>query len=247
MNIDTLFKSVVPLSKGRHQDTYFETGQGYDFARSLHCVPALFSEFPNLVREYPIVFWENEEDVGVVALLALREDENLFVSADGSWSADYMPAILRQYPFTAMLRPSDDQKSGVLCIAEDHPGFNKAEKGYALYDSEGELSEFTTRAQSMVSQATSDGLHSEEICKRLKELDVLSPLQAMIETEIGEKFKLAGVQAVNRNKLNDLPAKTLKDLQKNGTLEMLHLHQLSLGNLRSLATRAAGHTKPQSH
>lgn len=247
MNINALFKNTVPLSKEKHKDTYLETGLGYDFARELSFVPALVSEFPDLISDYPIAFIEHGEKVGVVALLGLKENENLFVSTDGSWGANYTPAMLRQYPFVAMVGGPENKKPGLLCIAEDHPGVNTSQKGIALFNEDGELSEFASRVQGMVSKITSDGLKSEQMCKRLKELDLLTPIHAVMKSEGGEERRISGIQVVNRKALNDLPAETLKEMQQSGMLELTHLHLLSLKNLRSLATRISGQSNTQTH
>ena len=201
MSMQKLFKKVAPLSKERHSDTFLETGTGYDFAREMSFVPAVVIEFSDLVSDYTFAFIEKGsdpnnyfvEEVGVVALLGLKEKENLYIKADGSWAADYVPAMLRQYPFAAMIGKEGGEERRILCIAEDCPGINTSGKGVPLFGEDGEISEFAVRAQKLVSGAASGGLQSEAFCKRLKELELLSPIKAVLKNETGEERRISGI------------------------------------------------------
>jgi hypothetical protein len=235
-----LFQRAAPLSKEQHRDAFLETGTGYDFARSISFVPALLSEFPDLVSNYTLAFLQKGEKVGVVALLGLKENENLFVEADGSWAVDYVPAMLRQYPFAAMV----GEERQMLGIAEDCPGLNTSGKGKALFGADGEISEFVVRVQKLVSGLASAGVQSEAFCARMKELELLSPIKAVLKNDIGEERRISGIHVVNREALNNLPAETLKDLQLHGMLEGIYLHLLSLRNLRNLSARVSSHNAP---
>jgi hypothetical protein len=235
MSMQALFQKAAPLSKEQHGDAFLETGKGYDFAKNLSFVPAFVTEFPDLVSDYTLAFLQKGEKVGTVALLGLKEKENLYIKADGSWAAAYVPAMLRQYPFAAMV--GDDRR--ILCIAEDCPGLNKSGKGTALFGEDGEISNFVARAQKLVSGFADGGLKSEAFCLRLKELGLLSPMKAVLKSDKGEERRISGIYVVKREALDRLSAYTLKELQSNGMLELIYLHLLSLRNLRGLAARVS--------
>ncbi len=236
MNPVSFFDGTVPLSKDVHRELHLETGLGYGFAKKLTSVPVLTAELPELIKYYPVAFLEKNETVCLAALVGLQEEKNLFVSGDGTWSADYTPLILRLYPFLARLATVDDEKTGFLHIAENHPGLNKEAKGVALFNESGELSEFTSKIQSMASQFARNSLASQVICDRIKELELLSTMRAEIKNEAGEGCRVSGFQIVSREKLNGLEPEALKNLQKSGALEAIYLHLLSLRNLRALAS-----------
>jgi len=233
MSMQILFQKAVPFSKEQHGDAFLETGKGFDFAKDLSFVPALVTEFPDLVSDYTFAFLQKGEKIGTVALLGLKEKENLYIKADGSWAAAYVPAMLRQYPFAAMV--GDDRR--ILCIAEDCPGLNKLGKGTALFGDDGEVSDFVARVQKLVSGFADGGLKSEAFCARLKELGLLSPMKAVLKNETGEERRISGIFVVKKEALDKLSADTLKELQSNGMLELIYLHLLSLRNLRGLAAR----------
>jgi hypothetical protein len=64
-------------------------------------------EFAIAARDLLIVFAGNDaKDAGPVALLGLRQNENLYVDAEGQWAANtYVPAFVRRYPFVLAEKP----------------------------------------------------------------------------------------------------------------------------------------------
>ncbi len=241
MKPSELFEDAVPLAKDKHRDAYLETGLGYEFARNLSFVPVSISEIPELLNNYAVAFLEIGDSVSLIALLGSKENENVFVSSDGSWAADYTPLILRLYPFVAKVRDPSDPDTKLLNVVEGHSGFNMERKGVALFNENGDLSEFTSQIKEMVSRATNDSLKCKAVCKKLKELNLLSPFSAVIKNESGEEKKLSGFSVVNRKTLNNLTGETLIELQRSGVLEVIYLHLSTLRNLRSLASRSFGH------
>ena len=235
MSMQELFQKAAPLSKEQHSGSFLETGTGFDFARSMSHVPVLVTEFPDLVSDYIVAFLQSGDKVGVVALLGLKEGENLYLKPDGSWAVKYVPALLRQYPFAAMV---GEERRG-LCIAEDCPGLNTSGKGTALFGEDGEVSEFVVKVQKLVSSVASAGVRSEAFCARMKELDLLKPIKAVLKDEAGKERRISGLQVINKEALSGLPAKTIKELQANGMLEAIYAHLLSLRNLRDLAARVS--------
>jgi hypothetical protein len=61
-------------------------------------------EFGDVCREFPIVFVkagkeaDGRDAIAPIAVLGLTQNQNLYVSGE-RWRAQYMPAILRFYPF----------------------------------------------------------------------------------------------------------------------------------------------------
>ncbi|EHH09192.1 SapC family protein [Mesorhizobium amorphae] len=86
------------LNPVRHGSLGLTARADFDFARSAHAIPVVASEMPAAMRSYPIVF------IGAgkapVIITGLRQNENLFVDADGRWTEPhYVPAYVRRYPF----------------------------------------------------------------------------------------------------------------------------------------------------
>ncbi|WP_137700735.1 SapC family protein [Marimonas lutisalis] len=235
MTVSALLKQAVPLTQERHGKTFIDPVKGYGFAREMTFVPVLSREFGDLASDYVVAFIKTGEDVRSVALLGLAEGENLYLAEDDSWKAAYVPAMLRQYPFVAMMDKGSE--NGVLAIAEDYAGLNKDGQGEPLFDWEGRPGDLVSRAQKFVADVAQGALRTEAICARLADLDLLSPIRVELKNAKGEARRIGGVMVVDRKKLNALDAETLHDLQQSGMLEAIYEHLHSMRNLRSLAER----------
>ena len=94
-----IYETAVPVSSGRHGKASVEAGKGYAFTRKINSVPLMAVEFPQAAPEYAIVFAKNGDSVVPVVILGARRGENLYIQEDDSWTAKYLPAFIRRYPF----------------------------------------------------------------------------------------------------------------------------------------------------
>ena len=78
---------------------------------------------------------------------------------------------------------------------------------------------------------------SQRFCKKLKELNLLEPLQAEVATPSGEKVLLGDFQGVTRAHLHTLSGEALADLAKTDELELIYLHLASLRNFTAIKDR----------
>jgi len=239
MNQQPLFyKKIVPLNKDRHKDLYLEPMGNYAFAKESNSL-YIAVEFVKVVAEYPIVFGGDEEGkIFPVVLLGLKPNQNLFVDDKGQWNAGYIPAYTRRYPFILpQTSDSNGQDQFTVCIDEGYAGFNTAGKGQPLFDDKGEETPILKQAVDFLKDYQSHIQLTTRFCDKLSELQILQPVQANIEMKSGDKFSIGGFQCVNRDKLKDLPAGTLKQLVESGELELIHVHLLSLNNIHALMNR----------
>lgn len=235
MSIPTLMKSAVPLSPERHGQSFVQPSSGYGFASDISLAPVLVREFGDLVGEYPIAFVVGDEGPRAVALLGLADNENLFLNAAGDWDARYVPAMLRQYPFMAIL--DRDKGRGILAIAEDYQGLNTSGMGMSLFESDGSPGELVRNAQNFVTEVTQNALKTESFCTELAKRDLLSPIKAELKNPAGMTRRISGLHTVDRQKLAALSADDLRDMMASGAMEAIYLHLSSLRNLRRLAER----------
>jgi hypothetical protein len=117
-----VYESAVPVSRQRHRDWSVKTGQDYSFASRINSVPLMAAEFASAAADCPIVFAGSGDEIVPAALLGFRDQENLYVDTEGKWTARYIPAFLRRYPFVFASR--DAGKSFTLCIDESFSGCN---------------------------------------------------------------------------------------------------------------------------
>ena len=94
------YKNPVPLNKNDHKDKKISSiGRNFMFAGETNSVILAGVEFSEAAKEYPIVFTQAGDKVVPVALLGLRNEENLFVDGKGGWDGRYIPSFVRRYPF----------------------------------------------------------------------------------------------------------------------------------------------------
>ncbi len=231
------YKKVVPLNKEVHGELYIEGVEGYAHTKETNSIYIAAIEFLQVSREYPIVFAKGADDVIFpVALLGLEKNKNLFVDEKGAWTANYIPAYVRRYPF--ILATADDNKDNfAVCIDESFPGFNTAKEGKALFDEKGEQTELLGNAVDFLKDYQTHVTLTTLFCENLSKLDILEPMQANIERASGEKMSLGGFMGVNREKLKALKPAKLAELLKSDQMELIFAHLASLSNVNTLMKR----------
>lgn len=226
--------AIVPVSSQRHGKKSLLPLSSFDFAKKQNLIPVVASEFPHAAREFPIVFVENKEKYGVFALCGLANDTNLYVDANGRWSADYVPATLRRYPF--VFAKGEKEQDYILCI-DEASGLLADEGGTPLFDADGNKEPALDKALNFVSTYQKAALVSEKLCELVQEHDLLKPLNIELKGADGKAVKINGLLSVDEKKLNELSDDVFLTLRKGGFLSLIYAHLLSLGSLSLLVRR----------
>ena len=231
------YKNVVPLNREQHGDLYIEHIDGYQHTKTTNSLYIAAIEFPNVAREYPIVFGKGPDEVVFpVALLGLRKNENLYVNEQGGWQATYIPAYVRRYPFI-LASAAGNGGNFTVCIDEGYPGFNTAKEGQPLFNKAGEQTKMLKQAVDFLKDYQKHVQLTTLFCDNLKKLDLLEPMQANVALKSGQKHTLGGFLGVNRERLKNLKPAKLAELLKSDQLELIFAHLNSLGNLSTLINR----------
>jgi len=237
MPVQQLFyKTAVPVSAKRHGDLSISSGKTYAFARHTNSIPLTALEFGPAAGTHPIVFAGTGEDVVPAIIVGTREDENLAVDADGNWQGTYIPAFARRYPFIFSL--DKDKNQFTLLVDEEFEGANRDGRGERLFDSEGEQTGYLKSVLKFLQDYQAGFARTQAFCKRLKELDLLVPMQAEFSLGAGQKRTLGGFQVVDREKLKALSGEVLADLCRKDELECIYLPLSSMRHFRQMLERA---------
>jgi hypothetical protein len=230
-----IYETAVPVSLGRHAKSSIESGTGFAFTRTINSVPLMAVEFPQAAPEYAVVFAQSGDDVVPVVILGARQKENLFLAEDDSWRAKYVPAFVRRYPF--VFSPSEDEKTFTLCVDEAFQGLNYQGRGQALFTDDGKHTPYVDNVLKFLQEYRAQFLRTQAFGKKLKELNLLEPMQAQFTLGSGEKMSLTGFQVVDRKRLKELPAESLSQLAATDELELIYLHLQSMRNFSELKDR----------
>ncbi len=118
-------KNVAVLDREKHSTLRIKPTGDHHFAAKAHAIPLVAAEYVDAGREYPIVFARTTDGKLIsFALTGARQDENLYLDANGLWDARYIPAFVRRYPFV-FAETGPEQLT--VCIDESFPGFNDTE------------------------------------------------------------------------------------------------------------------------
>ncbi len=232
----TFYDKPVLLNREAHKHKKIAPSNSFAFARQSNSLYVAGVEFTQACKEYPIVFTQVGKDkVAPVAILGLREKENLFVSSDSRWDASYVPAFVRRYPFVLAELPG--QQMGV-CIDEGYAGLNDKD-GEALFDSQGNNTPFLQNALDFLNRYQVEYLRTERFCQRLKELGLLMEMNAKADLFDGTSFMVNGLMVVDERKLLQLDDAQALQVFRSGELSWIYAHLVSLSNLNSLVDKLA--------
>ena len=219
------FKRVVGINPQLHSHLRLDRGAGYRFAAAAQSVPIGLTEFDVAAQHYPVLFTGGPNPVPV-ALLGLREGENLFVRADGTWMADaYVPAYVRAFPFIFVEDPAN--KSLVVGMEPDaeqlrpdagQPLFEDGRPSPALNDAV----QFCQAFREAVTAAANFG-------RALEAAKLLEEEEATVNFTAGGSAKIRGFKIVKPERLAEVDDTTFLDWRRVGYLNAIYAHLYSAG------------------
>lgn len=228
------FNRLEPLQATRH-GTMRLRHAGFGFARAATGIPVAAEEFGAASRTVPIVFMPDAPYMPV-ALTALVPGQSHTVGPDGSWKQGvYVPAYVRRYPFL-LARSREGSDEMTLCIDPSAKALGTTE-GEALF-ADGKPTPVTDRALEFARNYEVAMQRTQAMVSRLEELELLQPGAVQFQLD-GKQRRVDGFRAVDRQRLERLPAENFMELRDRGYLEPIYAHLLSIGGLPEL-TREAG-------
>ena len=146
------------------------------FAGETNSVILAGVEFSEAAKEYPIVFTQAGDKVVPVALLGLRNEENLFVDDKGDWDGRYIPSFVRRYPF--VLAETGETGQQAVCIDD-------AYEGEPLFARE-ETTPLLQQAIDFLEEDQKHYLRTEAFVQRLRDNDLLMSFNAKVDMVDGQ-------------------------------------------------------------
>lgn len=236
----SLFTEPIALDRVQHRQARLKpAGTRFDCVTQKNSLFITTVEFADACRDFPIVFVdagkdpEGRTEVAPLAVLGLRQSENLMLAADGRWDARYVPAVLRAYPLG--LAAVDDQRYSL--VVDGKADALSDELGERLFDDAGEPSAFLANAQKFLEEIELETQRTRQFGRRLFDLDLLRPMRFDATLPDGNTLTLDGFFTVDDEKLSALPDVAVLELHRNGMLSLIDAHRISLGLMRSLVAR----------
>jgi hypothetical protein len=230
-----IYDQVVAVSPQRHGAKSIKTGSNFSYAKGVNSVPLMAAEFEAASLEYPIVFAGEAGATMPVALLGLRDGENLYVNAEGAWTGRYVPAFVRQYPF--VFASNDKGDNFTLCIDEGFSGVNEEGIGERLFDAAGARTQYLQGVLGFLQAYQAQFRATRRFAQRLEDLKLLEAMEAQFTLTSGQRMKLGGFQTVHRERLRAVEAEALGQMARSGELDLIYAHIHSMRNLTPTAER----------
>jgi hypothetical protein len=207
----------------------------WSLAGTLNALFVATAEFADVCREFPIVFVHagKEEDgseaIAPLALFGLAQQQNLFLDG-GRWRARYMPAILRVYPFC--IARLDGQRFAICADLACAALGNST--GQPLFDADGKATAVLDGLQKQLELLETEIQRTRLAGRRLLELGLLREMRFDAKLPDGTQHTVDGFLTVDDAKLTALPDQVVGELHRSGVLGLVHLHWVSMGNMRRL-------------
>jgi hypothetical protein len=226
-----LYKSVTALNRETHKLVRLKPlAKPLSFGLGTHLLPAVVDEFASAARELPIVFLPEGDQISPVFLLGLRSGHNGFITPEGLWTASYIPAYLRRYPF---ILGEVEGRDPVLCFDDSFGGINQSD-GQALFKDDGAATPFLESTMQFAANFREAGQRTAEFVRKLKDLDLFKAVTMDVKNPKAGQATIHGLLVVDEEKLRGLPADVIVDLHKLGILPAVYAHLLSLGGIANL-------------
>ena len=218
------YKKPTPLDAKTHAKMALKKNFGLGFTKGVNAVPINLIELPQICHYYPIAF--APDDTGTpVAILGLRDNENLFLSDKGEWEEDtYIPAYIRRYPFIFSEMPGNDQLS--LCIDMDDSIVEQTGE-QKFFAEDGKPSTLSQNALEFCKSYHAAAQHTIEFGKALADAGLLVERHAEIVVAPGKKINFSGFRIIDEAKLAELDDATFSEWRKKNWLPFIYAHLFS--------------------
>jgi hypothetical protein len=234
-NLPLFYQRLVALDRRAHVRLRVRPPDNHQFTADATLVPLLSGEFAPMSREFPIAFIREPStgEFAPVALTGMPQTKNLFVRADGTWDARYIPAYVRRYPFV-FIETSPDNFT--VCI-DPSSKFLDENEGVPLFDEAGEPSNTLKETIKGLNDYQQMMRLTRSFTKKLGEANILMEANAKADLPDGRSCEWRGFWVVDEKLFLKLPDATIKEWFTSGELGLIYAHMISLGNLTELLRR----------
>ncbi|MFK8049377.1 MAG: SapC family protein [Halioglobus sp.] len=225
---------LTVLSSAEHGSLKVVENCALEVARKQHVVNIRVAEVGMAVSSFP-VFASKNPSSGRWALTAVTSfvpESNLFVVND-RWTATYLPTCMQTYPLFLM-NSDEGENQYTVGIHAQSPDFS-TEAGEALFDDQGKASLFLSRVTAMLEADINNDIQTYQFTDKLNELGLYKSINLLVHSSNGASVQtIQGLYTIDEEKLQQLDATTLEDLNKRGYLAPMYAMLTSIFQANAL-------------
>jgi hypothetical protein len=220
---------IVAIDRKRHAGKGWLQPAGYSFAATQALFPLVGREFSMAAAVMPIAFIEQAGRYLPAAVLSPVQGRNLFIGPQGQWLGNYVPALLRTYPF--FLLRNEGGENATLCIDESSGLIVDAnEETQRFFQEDGSPSPAVKAILDFLQQLEHNRTLSDLAVAALAEIGLIAPWPLAVSIDNQPKT-INGLHRVDEAKLNAIDDESFLKLRKSGALPLAYMQLQSMGRL----------------
>ncbi|MDG2501926.1 MAG: SapC family protein [Porticoccaceae bacterium] len=229
---------TVLLNNVEHKDLKVDSSHSAEYGDNVNRALAFSTEFGDLQKEYPILFYKDPKTEAFQAhvILGLEKDENLFLGEHG-WLGNYVPAALSRGPFLIGFQSHEvDGKAysePVIHIDMNNPRVG-ADSGQPLFLAYGGDTPYLEKVMQTLQVIHQGAALDERFFSTLGSMDLFEPVNIEISLSNIANVNLRDYYTINKDKLAQLDGENLEKLNSMGLLSLAFFALVSMGNFNKL-------------
>lgn len=200
------------IDLNQHSSLKVQIDSKFSHAKHQNLVTLTVAEIPQGALNFPIFYTKDQHTGGFYcsALLGFKQNENLLYHPD-EWHSSLIPMNISRGPFG--IGPSSKNSSILTaCINPNHPYIRKSDNSplenskndYALFDTQGEETEFLRQTKHQLSQLFQRELETEQFTQALVKHNLLSPVKIRLNFAKGDQQFLSGFYSIRESQIRNL-------------------------------------------
>ncbi len=231
-----MYRNTQPLSPSRHLN--YSPLANYHFAARENFCPVFLQELPQVIREYFICFPNNQTDLPH-AILGFEQGVNKYVTKEGTWQAEYVPAYIRRYPFILAKVQGSQQAGDEFTLAADVDAEHFQDPdGELLFDPQGGPTPLLQARIELLKGIEHQRMITQQAVRELDQAGLFKTERMTVKLKDKPVADITGLRMIDEDKLSSC------GLRPGPALELGYAHLFSRAALQRgvLADKPTGNT-----